>query len=127
MRACIAREESMYLPGKGFKGWPEYPPEVFVYSPGATLNLLQMDMVKAFPMDKELEKSVDRCLEMARDAAKAHGIDPAPASSEVGAGGLWTLHEVRPGPRADGGLHPRADRAVGEAAQGHSQVRGCQR
>jgi hypothetical protein len=80
MRACIAREESMHLPGKGFKGWPEYPPEVFMYSPGATLNLLQMDMVKAFPMDKELEKSVDRCLEMARDAAKAHGIDPAPAS-----------------------------------------------
>jgi Alpha-2-macroglobulin family len=79
MRACIAREESMYLPGKGFKGWPQYPPEVFVYSPGATLNLLQMDLVKAFPMDKELEKSVDRCLEMARDAAKAHGIDPAPA------------------------------------------------
>lgn len=80
MRACIAREETMYLPGKGFKGWPEYPPEVFMYSPGATLNLLQMDMVKAFPMDKELEKSVDRCLEMARDAAKAHKIDPAPAS-----------------------------------------------
>jgi hypothetical protein len=80
MRACIAREESMYLPGKGFKGWPEYPPQVFTYSPGATLNLLQMDMVKAFPMDKELEKSVDRCLEMARDAAKAHGIDPAPAA-----------------------------------------------
>lgn len=80
MRACIAREESMYLPGKGFKGWPEYPPEVFTYSPGATLNLLQMDMVKAFPMDKELAKSVDRCLEMARDAAKAHGIDPAPPS-----------------------------------------------
>jgi hypothetical protein len=82
MRACIAREESMYLPGKGFKGWPNYPAEVFMYSPGATLNLLQMDMVKAFPMDKELEKSVDRCLEMARDAAKAHGIDPAPASPQ---------------------------------------------
>jgi hypothetical protein len=82
MRACIAREESMYLPGKGFKGWPHYPPEVFAYSPGATLNLLQMDTVKAFPMDKELEKSVDRCLEMARDAAKAHGIDPAPSAPQ---------------------------------------------
>ncbi|MDY7225020.1 alpha-2-macroglobulin family protein [Hyalangium rubrum] len=82
MRACIAREESMHLPGKGFKSYPHSPPEVSGYSPGATFNLLQMDMVKAFPLDAELARSVDRCLEMARDAAKAHRIDPAPVKPQ---------------------------------------------
>jgi hypothetical protein len=37
-----------------------------------------MEMLQGFPMDDELEKAVDECLEMARDAAKAHGIETAP-------------------------------------------------
>ncbi|MBI2376783.1 MAG: hypothetical protein HYV07_22485 [Deltaproteobacteria bacterium] len=80
IRACVAREKSMHLPGRGFKGWPNYPDEVFVYSPGATLNLLQVELLRAHPLDAELAKAVESCLEMAKDAARAHGIDPAPAA-----------------------------------------------
>ncbi len=79
IRGCVAREKRMHLPGRGFKGWPDMPNDVFVYSPGATLNLLQMKMLRDFPLDGSLSKALDECLEMARDAAKAHGLDPAPA------------------------------------------------
>ncbi|MCK6550077.1 hypothetical protein L6R52_29855, partial [Myxococcota bacterium] len=53
--------------------------EVFVYSPGATLNLLQVETLRPLAREPELVKAIDECLEMAHDAAKAHGIDPAPA------------------------------------------------
>ncbi|MBI4815978.1 MAG: hypothetical protein HY791_06970 [Deltaproteobacteria bacterium] len=80
IRACVAREKSMHLPGRGFKGWPNYPDEVFVYSPGATLNLLQVEMLQAHSLDPELGKAVAECLDMARDAARAHRIETAPAA-----------------------------------------------
>jgi hypothetical protein len=79
IRACVERERSMYLKGRGFKGWPNYPEEVFCFSPGATLNLLQMEMLSDLPLDRALKAAVDDCLVMARDAAKAHRIDTAPA------------------------------------------------
>ncbi len=80
IRATIQREERMWLRGRGFKGWPDYPEEVFCYSPGATLNLLQMEMLYAFDLDNELKLGLDTCLTMARDAAAAHKISLAPSA-----------------------------------------------
>jgi hypothetical protein len=79
IRSCVDRMASMHLPGKGFKGWPSYPPEVFVYSPGATLNLLQLEMFDGLDMPPLLREALDRASAMARDAAAAHQLDPAPA------------------------------------------------
>jgi hypothetical protein len=79
VRGCVEREKRMYLRGRGFKGWPNYPDEVFVYSPGATLNLLQVELLRSQAREPELVNAIDECLEMAKDAAKAHGIDPAPS------------------------------------------------
>lgn len=78
VRGCVEREKRMYLRGRGFKGWPGSPDEVFVYSAGATLNLLQLDLLRPHAREPELSRAIDECLEMANDAARAHGIDPAP-------------------------------------------------
>lgn len=42
VRGCVDREKRMYLKGRGFKGWPNYPDEVFMYSPGAVPTSLRL-------------------------------------------------------------------------------------
>lgn len=79
--AGIRREESMWLRGQGFKGYPEMPntPDMYV-GPRASKYLWNVAFLKNSnqPMSKALSDNIEKALMMARDTAKAYKYDWPP-------------------------------------------------
>ncbi|MBI4751693.1 MAG: hypothetical protein HY774_24690 [Acidobacteria bacterium] len=75
--AGIRREESMWLPGRGFKMYPESPnsPHDY-YGPKAARYLFNLDLLRTGNnVSKPLSQGIEKGLKMATDAAKAYRLD----------------------------------------------------
>lgn len=81
IEAGIRREESMWLRGQGFKGYPEMPntPDMYV-GPRASKYLWNVAFLRnsGQPISKALSDNIDKALTMARDTAKAYKYDWPP-------------------------------------------------
>ncbi|MBX7222518.1 MAG: hypothetical protein K1Y36_21390 [Blastocatellia bacterium] len=77
--AGVRREKSMWLPGRGFKMYPDYANEPHsYYGPKAARYLWNLDLLKTGSgngLTKNLAKAISQGLEMAADTTKAYKLD----------------------------------------------------
>ncbi|MBZ0189907.1 MAG: hypothetical protein K8F91_26915, partial [Candidatus Obscuribacterales bacterium] len=80
--AGIRRQESMWLEGRGFKSYPDYPsnPDQH-YGPIASRHLWNLDLLLSGGKDlsPELKKWLGKGIEIARDTSVAYGIEMVPS------------------------------------------------
>lgn len=85
--AGVARERSMYLPGRGFKMYPESLDQPNPYwGAKAAMHLQHLELLKDLRGEAEmgpaLTRAVEEGLEMARDALRAYGLTWPPSRIE---------------------------------------------
>ncbi|HEY3998875.1 MAG TPA: hypothetical protein VGO93_08435 [Candidatus Xenobia bacterium] len=74
--AGIERESRMFLPGRGFKFYPEYPDEPHMtYGPKAALHLRYLALLQDIQtLSRPLRAAVEEALRMADDATRAYRL-----------------------------------------------------